>query len=80
MYNCTSIVQTDFQTDFNRLLSVIMFYDQYTIPEDIDEIGQRVLKEYFPSGALDNDTHSNAVNVCITLEYKHKKLDHAYHI
>lgn len=43
----------------------MLFYNQYSKPEDIDEIGERVLKEYFPTEALDDDTHSNAVNVII---------------
>jgi len=41
----------------------MLFYNQYARPEDLDEIGERVLKEYFPSGRLDDNTHSNAVNV-----------------
>lgn len=41
----------------------MLFYNQYTRPENLDEIGERVLKEYFPSGRLDDNTHSNAVNV-----------------
>lgn len=65
---------------FNRLLSVMMIYDQYTMSKDIDEIGQRILKEYFPSGALDDDTHLNAVNVCITLDHRYDLKEWTMHI
>ncbi|XP_060878022.1 juvenile hormone esterase-like isoform X1 [Metopolophium dirhodum] len=63
LYNSTSLMYTEFQTYFNRILSIMLFYYQYTRPEDLDEIGERVLKEYFPSGRLDDNTHSNAVNM-----------------
>lgn len=35
----------------------------------MDEIGERVLQEYFPSGSLDDETHSNAVNVNIFIRH-----------
>jgi len=41
----------------------MLLYNQYTKLEDVNEIGERVLKKYFPSGSLDDDTHSNAINV-----------------
>jgi len=41
----------------------MLFYNQYTRHEDLDEIGDIVLKEYFPSGRLDDNTHLNAVKV-----------------
>lgn len=69
LYNSTSIVRTDFRTHFNRLLSIMLFYNQYTRLENMNEIGERVLKEYFPSGSLDDNTHSNAVNVICYIKY-----------
>lgn len=60
------MVNPEFQTDFNRLLSILLFYNQYSEPEDIDEIGKRALNEYFPRGVMDDNTHSNAVNVIMT--------------
>jgi len=38
-------------------------YNYYTEPEKIDEIGDKVLKKYFPSGGMDDHTHVNAVKV-----------------
>lgn len=63
LYNSTSLEKTEFQTYFNRILSIMLFYNQYSKPEEIDDIGQRALKEYFSTGSMDGDTHSNAVNV-----------------
>jgi len=47
----------------------MLFYNQYTKLEDLDKIGDRVLKEYFPSRRLDDNTHSNAVNVIDSIIY-----------
>lgn len=69
LYNNTSLINTEFQTYFNRLLSIMLFYNHYTKLEDLDNIGDRVLKEYFPSGKLDDNTHSNAVNVIDSIVY-----------
>lgn len=63
LYNSTSFVRTEFRDDFNRLLSIMLHYNHYTKEEYIDEIGQLVLKEYFPSGTIDDDSHFNAVHV-----------------
>lgn len=40
---------------FNRLFSIISNYNYDTKPEHIDEIGNTVLKKYFPSGEIDDD-------------------------
>jgi len=63
MYNNTSLIHPELHTDFNRLISIMMNYNYYTEPENIDEIGEKALKKYFPSGGIDDHTHINAVKV-----------------
>jgi len=38
-------------------------YNYYTKSENIDKIGEKVLKKYFPSGGIDDHTHVKAVEV-----------------
>jgi len=40
-----------------------MNYNYYTKPENIDEIGEKVVNKYFPSGGIDDHSHINAVKV-----------------
>jgi len=42
-----------------------MNYNYYTQLENIDEIGEKVLKKYFPSGGMVDHTHINAIKVGI---------------
>lgn len=63
LYNNTSLIHPEFETDFNRLISIMLSYNYYTKPEYIDEIGEKVFKKYFPSGSIDDHTHINAVNM-----------------
>lgn len=50
-------------TDFNRLISILLMYKHVSLPEHIDEIGDQIMKKYFPSGRLDDHSHLNAVDV-----------------
>jgi len=78
LYNNTSLIYPEFQTDFNRLMAIIVNYNYYTKPEYIDEIGEKVLKKYFPSGGIDDHTHINAVNMFTDSVFAECILDMAY--
>lgn len=41
----------------------MLSYNYYTKPEHIDEIGEKVVKMYFPSGEVDDNSHMEAVKV-----------------
>lgn len=41
----------------------MLHYNYFTKEEYIDEIGQLALKEYFPLGTVDDDSHYNAIDV-----------------
>lgn len=53
----------EFSTYFNRIFSIITFYNHYSKPDKIDEIGEKVLKRYFPSGRIEDNSHMEAVKV-----------------
>ncbi|XP_025194181.1 esterase E4-like isoform X1 [Melanaphis sacchari] len=78
LYNNTSLIYPEFQTDFNRLISIITFYNYYVKTEYIDEIGEKVFGKYFPSGSIDDHTHSNAVNMFTDSCFTEGILDMAY--
>lgn len=61
LYDDTSLRYPEFRTDFNRLISIVLSYQHYA--SDVDEIGARVLREYYPSGKIDDDSHSQTVQV-----------------
>lgn len=63
MYNGTSLVLTEFIPNFNRLMAVVSDYNFFTRPEHIDEIGEKLLKKYFPAERIGDHTHLNAVKV-----------------
>lgn len=63
LYNETSVIFPEMHTDFNRLSSILMMYKHVALPEHFDEIGDRILKKYFPSGRLEDNSHLNAVDV-----------------
>lgn len=76
MYNNTSLIQPEVRTDFNRLISIMTSYNYYTEPENIDKIGEKVLKKYFPSGGIDDHSHINAVKVGTIINNKIKTLNY----
>lgn len=63
LYNRTSLVHDEFKAHFNYLFPIMTGYNHYAKLEDIDEIGEKVLKKYFPSGILDHNTHLESVKV-----------------
>ncbi|KAL4097005.1 hypothetical protein QTP88_021850 [Uroleucon formosanum] len=63
LYNNTALIHPELRTDFNRLISIMMNYNYYTESGNIDEIGEKVLKKYFPSGGMVDHTHINAVKM-----------------
>lgn len=63
LYNETSLIHSEFKSDFNYLFSVVAGYNYYAKPERIDEIGEKVLKKYFPSGEIVDNTQVEASKV-----------------
>ncbi|XP_060878026.1 esterase FE4-like [Metopolophium dirhodum] len=78
MYNNTSLIHPELRTDFNRLISIMMNYNYYTEPENIDEIGEKVVKKYFPSGGIDDHSHINAVKMFTDSCFTECVIDMAY--
>lgn len=50
-------------TDFTRVLPNVLLLKHLTLPEHLDEIGERIITKYFPNRTMDENTHSNAVDV-----------------
>ncbi|VVC41625.1 Carboxylesterase type B, conserved site,Carboxylesterase, type B,Carboxylesterase type B [Cinara cedri] len=61
LYNETSLLFPELQTDFNRLLGSLLTYKHLSLPEHWDEIGDRIMTKYFPSGKIDD--HLSTVNM-----------------
>lgn len=61
LYNDTSIRYPEFNTDFNRLLSIVLSHQHFTL--DLDEIGENVIKKYFPSGKIEDHSHLKTLEV-----------------
>jgi len=61
LYNDTSLRYPEFYTDFNRLLSIILSHQHFTL--DLGEIGEKVLQKYFPSGKIGDHSHLKTVEV-----------------
>lgn len=57
------MVYDEFKANFNYLFPIMVGYNHYAKLEDIDEIGEKVLKKYFPSGIMDDNTHRESVKV-----------------
>lgn len=68
LYNCTAMVRPEFRTDFYRLVSLILQYNQYMRLDDTVEIGGRIFQQYFSSGNVGDDSHTNMSSVCISLK------------
>lgn len=66
LYNDTSLIYPEVQSDFNRIMASILVYDSSALPEHRDEIGKKLMEMYFPSGRMDDHTHKNAVEVNFT--------------
>ncbi|XP_050428100.1 juvenile hormone esterase-like [Adelges cooleyi] len=63
MFNSTSLVEQELNTDYSRLMSIVMMYNNFALPKHLVEIGERILKKYYPTGSIDDHTHSNAVEM-----------------
>lgn len=48
-------------------------YNHYAKQDDINEIGEKVLKKYFSSGILGDNTHRESVKVIYEQQFKFKK-------
>jgi len=70
LYNDTSLRYPEFYTDFNRLLSIILSYQHFTL--DLSEIGEKVLGKYFPSGKIGDHSHLKTVEVFYIQVYLYK--------
>lgn len=65
LFNDTSLMYPEMNTDFIRVLPNLLSYKHATLPEHLDEVGDRIMKKYFPSGVIGDHMHSNAVDVIL---------------
>lgn len=65
LFNETSLLYPELTTDFSRIMANLLVYKHAALPEDWDDIGKRVLNQYYPSGRIDDNTHLTAVDVYI---------------
>ncbi|VVC41624.1 Carboxylesterase type B, conserved site,Carboxylesterase, type B,Alpha/Beta hydrolase fold [Cinara cedri] len=63
LYNRTSLLYTEFSEDFNRLWPIISGYNFYVTPENIHKIVDKIRKKYYPSGSINDDSHSETVKM-----------------
>lgn len=63
LFNETSLRYPEIHTDPGHLLSYLVMYQHLALPEYLDDIKNRVMKKYFPTGKMEDDSHSNAVKV-----------------
>ncbi|XP_025194178.1 venom carboxylesterase-6-like [Melanaphis sacchari] len=63
LFNETSLRFPELHTDVNRLLPVLLMYKHVSMPEHLDEITNRIMKMYFPSGKIENDSHLDTVKL-----------------
>ncbi|XP_050428135.1 esterase E4-like [Adelges cooleyi] len=64
LFNDTSFMYPELNSEFNRLISVLLMYNHFTLPKHLAEIGEKLLKKYFPLGRIDDQSHLNAVDMC----------------
>ncbi|XP_060845477.1 uncharacterized protein LOC132925065 [Rhopalosiphum padi] len=76
LYNDTSIQYPELYTGFNRLLSIILSHQHFTL--DLDEIGENVFKKYFPSGKIGDHSHFKTIEMITDGRYLHGILDMAF--
>lgn len=65
LYNEISLLYPEFYTNFSRLISIIMSHQYYTL--DLDEIGEKIFKKYFPSGKIEDHSHIQTVEVTVII-------------
>ncbi|KAL5242174.1 hypothetical protein ACI65C_009584 [Semiaphis heraclei] len=75
LYNDTSLLYPEVYTDFNRLLSLILSHQHFT--NELDEIGEKVLKKYFPSGKIGDHSHLKTAEMITDGRYLHGIFDMA---
>jgi hypothetical protein len=46
-----------------RLLSYMLMYQHLALPDYIKDIRDKVMKKYFPTGKIEDNSHSEVVNV-----------------
>lgn len=63
LFNETNLKHPELNSDFNRLLGSLITYKHVALPEHWDDIANRIMKKYFPSGRIEDNSHSNAVDV-----------------
>ncbi|XP_050531754.1 venom carboxylesterase-6-like isoform X2 [Daktulosphaira vitifoliae] len=63
MYNDSSLLYPEFKTDFIKLVSIVLMYKDTALPEDTVTIGEKLLKKYFSSGRVEDQSHLEAVKI-----------------
>ncbi|XP_060847593.1 juvenile hormone esterase-like isoform X1 [Rhopalosiphum padi] len=63
LFNETSLQYPELSTDSNRLLPILLMYKHMSLPKHMDEINNRIIEKYFPSGKIESDSHLDAVKM-----------------
>lgn len=63
LFNDTSVQYPEIHTDFNKILSILLAYDHHNSVNDVNKIGNEVFRKYFPSGKIEDHSHSKFVEV-----------------
>ncbi|XP_050531743.1 juvenile hormone esterase-like isoform X2 [Daktulosphaira vitifoliae] len=79
LYNETSVLYPEFlQDDFKNTISIILSYNKYALPENVNDIGQRLLKKYYPREKMEDHTHFNTAEMMTDGAHLHGALSMAY--
>lgn len=63
MYNATHLVYTELKEDFNYFFPSVIMYKCTCKLSDIQFIGDKVFKQYFPDGTLNDPMDAVKVNL-----------------
>jgi len=63
LFNETSLQYPELSTDINRLLPILLMYKHVSMPKHFDEISNRIMEMYFPSGKIESNSHLDTVKV-----------------
>lgn len=53
----------EINTDNGRYLSYLVIYHHLALPKYFKDIKDKIMKKYFPTGKIEDNSHSEVVNV-----------------
>ncbi|KAL5242178.1 hypothetical protein ACI65C_009588 [Semiaphis heraclei] len=63
LFNETSLQYPELSTDINRILPILLMYKHVSMPQYLDEISNRIMETYFPSGNMESSSHLDTVKM-----------------